>query len=321
MAITSPAPGARVGESVPVTVAVGSELNVSRLQILADARSFVTIRERPYTASWDAGDAAVGRHELKAFATLADGGVVIDRVEVVVGRPAEPLWTGDFSTGDFSQWQGPYGAEASLGGDRLRIVRPPGGGYAARFEVRTGDRPVDQGGDRNELVNQDREVNGVAEGDGPRWYAWETYVPEDYPSDPGYQTITQWHQSQRPAPSPLKVMLVGGDKTFALRGRETPEEPDVTLASVPLERGRWHRWVVGVDWSPDPAEGWVEAYFDGRQVLSRTQRATQYRTADGTAIFNAFKQGLYRDKAITVTQALLLRGTRIGLTLESVGGP
>jgi hypothetical protein len=306
---------------VPVTVAVGRGLDVDRLQVLADSRSFVTIRQPPYTASWDAGSATVGNHVLKAFATLADGRVVTDQVEVVVGRPTKPLWTGDFSTGDLSQWKGPYLAAATLGGERLRIVRAPGGGYAARFEVRPGDRPVDQGGDRNELINQDRDLNGVVAGDGPRWYAWETYVPEDYASAPGYQTITQWHQSQIPAPSPLKVMLADDDRSFALRGRETPDEPDVTLAEAPLERGRWHRWVVGVDWSPDPAEGWVEAYLDGRQVLPRTHRATQYRTADGTVIFNAFKQGLYRDRGITVAQSLLLRGTRIGLTPASVGGP
>jgi hypothetical protein len=267
------------------------------------------------------GDAEVGRHELKAFATLEDGQVVTDRVEVVVGRPTKPLWNGDFSTRDLSQWRGPYGAEASLGGNRLRVVPAPGGGYAARFEVRAGDRPVDQGGDRNELINQDRVVNGVIDGDGPRWYAWETYVPEDYPSDPGYQTITQWHQAQIPAPSPLKVMLAHDDRSFALRGREAPDEADVTLAEAPLERGRWHRWVVGVDWSPDPDVGWVEAYLDGRRMLPRTHRATQYRTSDGTTVFNAFKQGLYRDHSVAVTQALLLRGTRIGLTLASVGGP
>jgi hypothetical protein len=114
-------------------------------------------------------------------------------------------------------------------------------------------------------------------------------------------------------------MLLGDD--MALRGRETPEGAEEALASVPLERGRWYRWLVGVDWSADPAVGWVEAYLDGRKILPRTHRATQYRTTDGTAIFNAFKQGLYRDPSITVTQVVLLRGTRIGLTPESVGGP
>lgn len=318
--ITAPSGGARVAQAA--TVATAAADRVAKVQFLVDNKIFATDRTPPFSAGWNAVPAAVGRHELKAIATLSDGSRAVDRVEVVHGAPTAPLWVGDFQTGDLSQWQGRYFSSASLFGDRLQVGPAPGApGYAARFEVRQGDRPVASGGDRNELIEQDRTINGMVPGDGPRWYAWSTYIPADYNSDSRWQTITQWHQSQVSAPSPLKVMLEDDDNTFVLASRPAPGAPDdVELARVPVVRGQWHRWVVGVDWSNDPRDGWVEAYVDGRQILPRTYRATQFSLPDGTPVPNHFKQGLYRDRTIAAPQALYLRDTRVGLTLGSVIG-
>jgi hypothetical protein len=318
--ITSLDPGARVAKTAAVTTATAR--NVTRVQFLADNKIFAVDKAAPFDATWDASATADGRHEVVAVATLPDGSTSRDRVEVVSGQPTAPLWNGDFQTGDLSQWQGKYFSSASLFGDRLQVLPAPGAdGYAARFEVRQGDRPVNSGGDRNELIEQDRTINGAMPWAGPRWYAWSVYIPADYNSDRRWQTITQWHQSQLPAPSPLKVMLDDTDTSFVLASRPAPDAPDdVDLARVPLVKGEWHRWVVGVDWSNDPRVGWVEAYVDGRQVLPRTYRATQFSLADGTPVPNHFKQGLYRDRTIPAPQVLYLRDTRVGVTMGSVTG-
>jgi hypothetical protein len=146
------------------------------------------------------------------------------------------------------------------------------------------------------------------------------FIPSDYLGHVGYQTITQWHQAQISGPSPLKVMLTEGSQNFKLRYKRTPTTAEKTLAMAPATRGAWHHWVVGVNWAGNTGEGWIEAYLNGRKVFTRTPLVTQYLLAGSGPVFNHLKQGLYRDSAVDVDQAVYLRGTQVGLTLASVGG-
>lgn len=315
VAITAPTAGSSVRDVVTVRAAATPAESIRQVVFLIDGRRFAVDRSAPYEATWDASATPPGLYAVRAIAYARDGSrSKADREEVQVGDAA-PLWTGDLG-----RWQQRFHATYSVAADRIQAVPSPNGGaQATRFEVRPGDRPI-AGGARAELAMFDRRVNGMEAGAAPRYYGWQTFIPADYQPSRDWQTLAQWHQSQGPpAPSPLKLALVRDSAEFALAGRAEPWGDETWLYTAPATRGVWHTFVLGVNWSPDPGEGWVELWHDGAKVLERTHRPTQYSLPDGSPIPNAFKHGLYRSPAIAFTQVVYHRGTRVGLTPASAG--
>ena len=103
-------------------------------------------------------------------------------------QPAAGLFTGDYGTGDFSQWQtvqtksyNGSGTEHDTPGYPAAIVRDPKGDVA-RFEVRKGDVPSFGGGERSE-VQGDTSSTGGAEGE-VRWYRFLDQVRLVVPPEP-----------------------------------------------------------------------------------------------------------------------------------------
>ena len=202
--------------------------------------------------------------------------------------PGGFVWRGDYETGDLSQWSG---AVQRVADERIAIVEDPvqQGQFAARFEVRPGEDPLGNFGDRAEV--QSGEL--VHEGD-ERWYEWSTFFPEDYPSEPQevWQVFAQWHSVMEGVP-PVS-MEVSGDSIRLLTSRHDAEGNRLTPFVVerwsgPVERGRWRTFKLRVVWSGDDATGSVALWVDGEPVLKETSTRTMY---PGSA--NFFKQGLYR---------------------------
>lgn len=308
--------------TVVISMAVGDADGIQRVAFLDGGKQFANVKVAPWQAKWDTRLVAQGLHDLRVLAYDLQGNQSQASIEVLVGAPTAPAWAGDFSTWDLSQWQGAFGGVFAMSEDRITVGAAPGapGAAAGRFEVQQGDQPV-SGGDRAEVLMQDPRVNGMRTGDMPRYYRWMTYLPEDFTFDSRWITLTQWHQSKIAGPSPLKLALDGRSGELQIHSREFPGDAPDVLAAVDAAPGTWHEFVVGIDWSPDAAEGWVEAWHDGEPVLPRTARATQYALADGTPVNNHFKQGLYRDATIPFAQSVFLRGTEIGPTLLSVTSP
>lgn len=210
---------------------------------------------------------------------------------------ATVLWRGDFETGDKSQWEG---AQAQSP-DRLQIVTSPvrQGKYALRVEVRPGD--FVSSGNRAELVRTVREKEGD-----DRYYAWSTMWPSDYPSNKTWQLFTQWHHSGSTGSPPFEMYVNG--ETMYLRVMAS-----TVLWSAPLERGKWHDFILHVKWSSSASIGFVEAWYDGALVIPKKMTATMYAGQE-----NYLKQGLYRDRAITQVGVIFHDGMTMATSLEDV---
>jgi hypothetical protein len=132
-------------------------------------------------------------------------------------------------------------------------------------------------------------------------YSWSTMFAPDYPSSPYWQDFLQWKNEGTGSP-PLQ-MKVEGEQISIQAGSQVNYSK---LWSTPLVRGQWLDFSVRVHWSQDPAKGWVEATYNGQQVLSRTPLATLY-----PGLRNYLKIGLYRHRDITAPGTVYHRDLRV----------
>ena len=222
------------------------------------------------------------------------------------GSAGSILWSGDFETGDLSQWYGPQQARPG----RIRVVRSPvaEGRYAARFDARQGEFwESDEGSNRSELSLGD--IYRDHEGD-ERWYRWYTMLAPDFPQDNPEQfaSIMQWKRDDNLNPLPLG---------FGIRGRKLRIASNGTRYLGPISRGVWHEFLVHAKWSRDPRVGFIEVYLDDRRILPRLRLQNVYLDSNGKPILHYIKQGLYKSDEIRSTY-VYHDGMVIGKTRGSV---
>ncbi|MFN7133012.1 MAG: polysaccharide lyase, partial [Myxococcales bacterium] len=211
---------------------------------------------------------------------------------------AKVLFTGDFETGDLSQ----YDRAQIVSADRATVVDSPvtQGRKALRVLVRHGDDPINASGNRNELVKKTLEPVGSE-----RWYRWFVMWPAGYPSVDTWQLFTQWHHTGNSGSPPVE---------FYVRGEQVRLSVGATIPwRAPLVRGRWHEFVFHVKWSPDPRVGFVELWYDGEPVLPKTYVATQF-----SGQLNYLKLGLYRNDTVTADGIVFHDGFVMGESLQDV---
>ncbi|HEY3446368.1 MAG TPA: polysaccharide lyase [Myxococcales bacterium] len=225
---------------------------------------------------------------------------IVAAVLLASGRAAaEVVWRGDFECGDLSQWT----KAQAVSPDRLEVFEGgsgQGGRYALKATVVQGDNPIGASGNRNELTYTSYEASGTE-----RFYRWQTKFADDYPSADAWQLFTQWHH-EGPSGSPPVEFVVRKEEIYLNIVGER-------VWGMPLERGRWIDFIFHVKWSPDPAEGFVELYVDGKKVLEKLPRGTQF-----PGELNYLKQGLYRDAKIQETGVVFHDGMTIGTSLADV---
>lgn len=238
-----------------------------------------------------------------ALASAAEGPAAAPGVEPVGSRV---VFTGDYETGDFSQWEGCQSAVtnsdcASIGeGNRtMRIVsgaEAHQGSYAARFDLGPGDVPDFGGGERSEVRS---DAAGAVVGDGDeRFYQWSMRFPTDFENPTGvWFIVMQWHAGSGSPPLAINVndsgeVEIGGDGVGG---------PKKVLG--PVRRGEWVDYTLHVTFSRDEGSGFVEGWENGRQTVPRTARATM--TSDS----NYLKQGIYRDTGPRTS--LMMDGLRV----------
>ena len=210
---------------------------------------------------------------------------------------ASVVWTGDYSTGDRSQWNELEGLP-----ERITVqdsVVRPGAHHAARVELRNGD--YSNGGCRNELVRDTPITAGT-----DHYYGWSTRFDDSYPSNNTWQVFTQWHHSGLDGSPPVEMDVQGENISLTVHG-------DHILWYAPLVRGVWHDFVVHVRWDSDPAVGYLELWYDGQKVMEKNYQQTLY-----PGQYAYLKQGLYRDASIQQTAVVFHDGMRIGTTLADV---
>lgn len=225
-----------------------------------------------------------------------------------------PVFTGDFETGDFSQYSTCQtrlwnSACASMpAGYPLSIVAGHRGNYAARFEVRDGDMPFCCG-ERAQLVADTHETEGTE-----FWYTWSYKLDPQFPVVDTWQTLLQWHSTVDGSP-PLAWYAYGNQ--IILQTRPRPNAPYTGLTNIwstPLVKDVWVDVKMHVKWSADPNVGYAELWVNG---VRQNFTATPPENGNGTSCVaqpvcrfsdiypgdpgNRLMATYYRDPAITAT--------------------
>lgn len=211
---------------------------------------------------------------------------------------AEVVWSGDYDTCDLSQWTKVQAAKDYS----ITVLADSGvdGTCAARFEVRQGDDPLSASGDRAEVA-----LTHIAGREGQeRWFRWYTMWPDSYISWDTWQLFTQWHHAGNTGSPPIEFFVWGEEMRLNVQ--------DELVWSDTLVRGAWREFVVGVRFSNDADDGWIELWLDGVKVLPRIFARTMYDDA------NYLKQGLYRKDIITDVGVVYHDGMTMAESVEEV---
>ena len=224
--------------------------------------------------------------------------------------PGVVLRSGDYNTGDLSQWSG----HQSLRSYSLTTVRSPvrEGAFAARFEVRNGDDPLCAAGwgcygDRAEVQMGTGETEGQE-----RWYSWSTMIAADFPRYSTWQVISQWHSNADGSP-PIGFFAVNDDLVLKFHRYSSPGSAIdiVTPWKGSLRRGQWQDIRLHVKWSGSDSLGFVELWINGQpQAFDNGQTRRHIRNMY-PGIGNYFKQGLYRQGGLASTGVVYHDGFRM----------
>ncbi|WP_437929498.1 polysaccharide lyase [Sorangium sp. So ce291] len=221
---------------------------------------------------------------------------------VTTGASAAPVWTGDFETGDLSQWN------TSLNGEHITVVTSPvlQGTRAGQIQLTNG--ATWPNGIKRVELNHKPAAGRTAEG-AQTYFAWSFYLPEALAADPPTQ-IGYW-ESDATYNQMMSFEVVGQRISFATRKPDNKVHWEADGAVTP---GVWHRIALHVRWSTNPSQGSVDVWFDGEQVVTAGQAQT---LADNNAHFTQL--GLLRNPAeFTDSPIIVLDDAVEGDTLEDV---
>ncbi|MCV7168504.1 heparin lyase I family protein [Mycobacterium manitobense] len=228
----------------------------------------------------------------------------------IVPSGAKKLFTGDYNTGNFTQWAmlQAKGINAPAPANYCTYsacVRNGGLGHetAARFEVRDGDIPPFGGGERAEVTPGAWYAPSagafVKEGD-ERWYSFSMKFDEGFQNPrhgpDSWFMVSQWFPQQGGAPA--LTLQVTQDNYLELggAGAAVPYRRKIS----PVKPGQWVDYVVHVKFSEDPNVGYAEVYENGKLVVEKHYRPTLVAGGGGAY----YKQGVYRDVESTGTQVV-----------------
>jgi hypothetical protein len=286
--------------------------------------------------SWDGGTPTCNRldyffgpvtvrgrywHRLSSGQVVEDPGYAVVRrtVGVFNATMATPpgSFTGDWETGNASQWSGNQWNRNVPLSEQFRIVTDPvrQGRYAAKFTVRSGDKFGTTSGERSEVY-----WTGSDEADGQDyWYSWSTLFPSDWTEPNGWGIFLQFHADFSSTPPPLSfnaradsvVVNVNAGPLSATCCGGTTRLRWTILNS--LNKGRWNDFVLHVKWSAGN-DGAVTVWHrmegdNGYVKVLDVGGFPTLQSQNGVPAKNYVKLGLYRD-ADTDTNTLYQDGFR-----------
>lgn len=241
--------------------------------------------------------------------------VAITTLTVVVGCAsgcavsnvkAQPMFIGDYSTGNFSQW--PSVQNRSYNGPgagyvptySALVVDDPVKGKAARFEVRAGDWPGFAGGERSDVGSNPGDTGGN-EGQ-MRWYEFSTMFDPSFPqnhADLGWGVTNGWHpdSSTGSAGFEWSVGTRNGFWSLIVDQQTSPGAyvGQYTIFETPLDVGHWHDVKMQVNWSTGATTGWIRLWLNGVRQTFFDGSDTEFLSTlvPGTATCY-YKEGYYR---------------------------
>lgn len=189
--------------------------------------------------------------------------------------PAAVVWTGDFETGDLSQFD--YVLNGEVNGNTYASAVQDlvlQGRFAARIELH--DDAVWPNGLRRVELQHVPQAARTAEG-ATTCFGWSFHLPEALPEDPGH-SLGYW-ESQNSYQQMMAFNTNGDDIRFIT---QQPAYTEHWVAQGVLTPGEWHRIAMCVLWSEDPGQGRVDVWFDGEQVVTAAAAKT---LADGNPHF------------------------------------
>lgn len=197
-----------------------------------------------------------------------------------------------FEQGSFSGWFEEFPREYSG-----QIVTSPVrcGKYAARFEIRKGDR-FWMGKYRSEI----HEYFTKAPFHQAVWYGLSTFIPHDWQDLENRTVISQWHgtpdNGEVYRSPPLAIRYTGGRLTITgiTSDKSIQKKNDGRRLQLYNDHGRWKKevwndWVFQVIWSWEQ-DGRVKAWLNGTKVVDY-HGPIGYKDDAGPW----FKMGIYRD--------------------------
>jgi len=222
---------------------------------------------------------------------------------------AQPMFIGDYSTGDFSQW--PSVQNRGYNGPGVgyvpsysaTVVNDPVKGKAARFEVRSGDWPGFATGERSEVGSNASETGGT-EGQ-VRWYEFSTMFDPSFPqnhADLGWGVTNDWHPDTSFGSSGFEwnVGNRNGYWSLVVNQQNSPGDyvREYTIFDTPLNVGHWHDVKMQVNWSTGIRTGWVRLWLNGvRQTFFDGSDTYFLSTLVPGTTTCYYKEGYYRQGA------------------------
>jgi hypothetical protein len=227
-------------------------------------------------------------------------------------------WTGNFETGDFSQWTNPYGTAYHALPGRVTVVSDPvdEGNYAARFELHAGEKL-----NQNWSGELAQILTWTDEGAGQEWWwSFDVMFDPTWPTTQGWCVFAEWHQTGAAGipqgPAPINFECKGDQFRLIVRGGDEPNWVQNIIPIPGFERGVWHHFVFHVKWSPDP-DGFVEVWRNGDLVIPLTNMRTSYRNQ---GLYPKF--GIYRKDGVNPDVGILyLDDVRRSATEEGLSDP
>jgi hypothetical protein len=242
----------------------------------------------------------------RATTALAAAGIV---AAFAGFAPAEPSWTGNFETGNFSQYAPIRYCEADYS---CQVVNRPviEGRFAARFEVRPGDDYGHWSGERAQIALFRQEDEG-----GEAYWGWSVYLPRDYrDSRSFFQVFAEWHHSGLTGSPPVTFQIVRGRYVVRIVRSSDPARAiawdQYDLGGI--TPGRWTRFIFHAHWSTNPGQAVNEIWVNG--MLK--QRVTGHPNLF-TGYWNYLVLGWYR-QAVAVTQVVYIDDVRVGGSLDAL---
>lgn len=258
------------------------------------------------------------------------------RVPVVTGATGPPpfsgLMNGDYSTGNFSQWEvlqnRVYNSTAAnypgtFYGATI-ITDPTKSQLVARYEVRSGDNPGFSPGTERSQVQAPVSTTGGTEGQ-IRWYAFsvrfDSTFPQDH-ADRGFGVTNGWHPTSSTGSGPIQwaTHWRNGYWNFLANRQSAPGTYIDTLNMWEIPLGTaWHDVKLQVLFSASDSTGWVQMWHNGvRQTFRNGTQTYSVRTLVPGASSVYYKEGYYSN-AMTPTRIVYNTNFRCATTEAGLG--